>query len=310
MAFPHEDYANNPPRFARRSEKINEIAAALAKAQGNFASAFKNKRNLHLKTNYADLQSIVDATRPALNDQGISVRGDVVNIDGQTYVTTELLHESGQFMISTFPMNVSTQKGLNDMQAGGSALAYGRRYSWQLACGLATEDDDGQSAKRGGDRQRFTAGPQGNNSRNDGPSRRPKPAPSDNRPQQNQRPNPQQQDDDAPPAWANGQTPAQISGACRAYYSLDEGRSVAAAAAHIGIDGGAIEAGEKIATVVGGLLSPGNADHIINKAMIGAVVKAAIGRDDPEGIDTELLIERVRAVDLASTLSAFPNPQG
>ena len=34
----------------------------------------------------------------------------------------------------------------NVNQVYGSALSYARRYSLTLACGLASEDDDGQSA--------------------------------------------------------------------------------------------------------------------------------------------------------------------
>ena len=45
----------------QRSESINEIAAALAKAQAEIVAAEKNAENPHFKSNYADLAAVWNA---------------------------------------------------------------------------------------------------------------------------------------------------------------------------------------------------------------------------------------------------------
>jgi hypothetical protein len=45
----------------RTSEQINEIAAALAKAQGQIEGAVKGSVNPHFRSKYADLGAVWDA---------------------------------------------------------------------------------------------------------------------------------------------------------------------------------------------------------------------------------------------------------
>ena len=54
-------------RYVLRSEKIGELAKALAKAQKVIKNAAKNKTNPHFKATYADLAAIWDACRDPLN---------------------------------------------------------------------------------------------------------------------------------------------------------------------------------------------------------------------------------------------------
>ena len=50
-----------------KSDQINELATALAKAQGELESASKNALNPHFKNKYADLASVWDAARAPLS---------------------------------------------------------------------------------------------------------------------------------------------------------------------------------------------------------------------------------------------------
>ncbi len=126
------------------SEQINEIAAALAKAQNVMKNATLNKVNPHFKSKYADLAGIRDAVIPALTANGIAV---VQTLDaaseGVGYcVLTRLLHTSGQWIESLCPIPAAP-----DMQKMGSAITYARRYSLSAICGIAAdEDDDGNAA--------------------------------------------------------------------------------------------------------------------------------------------------------------------
>ena len=55
------------------------------------------------------------------------------------------VHESGE-MLECGTLHVPASK--QDPQGYGSALTYARRYSLMAACGIAPEDDDGNSASR------------------------------------------------------------------------------------------------------------------------------------------------------------------
>lgn len=127
----------------RTSDEINEIAAALAKAQANIKNAPLNKSNPHFKSKYADLVSIRDATIKPLTDAGLSIVQGTSFQDGQLILTTRLLHTSGQWLESSYPV------ALDKPQAMGSAITYGKRYCWAAMCGIAAEeDDDGNEASQ------------------------------------------------------------------------------------------------------------------------------------------------------------------
>lgn len=128
----------------RRSAEIGKIAAALAKAQGEFGAATKDTSNPYFKSKYADLASIINATRKALSESGVAVLQAVQSDNGQKVViiTTWLGHSSGEWMEAD--LTIPTAKW--DAQTLGSASTYGRRYALQGFLTVAGEDDDGNSA--------------------------------------------------------------------------------------------------------------------------------------------------------------------
>lgn len=126
-----------------QSEQINEIAKALSMAQSEMKSAKKDAKNPFFKSDYATLESVSEACLPALNKQAIAVT-QLTNVsqDGLTQLITLLIHSSGQWISSTYPVHPTK----NDPQALGSALTYARRYSLAAIAGVVTSDDDGESA--------------------------------------------------------------------------------------------------------------------------------------------------------------------
>ena len=127
------------------SESINELAAALAAAQGEMSGAVKSATNPHFRSSYSDLASVVEAIREPLSKHGLSyVQGLGQFADGCLFVTTRLLHSSGQWIESVNMVPVAG-KSIN-AQALGSAATYGRRYGLQAIVGLPSVDDDGNSA--------------------------------------------------------------------------------------------------------------------------------------------------------------------
>ncbi|MEY4719311.1 MAG: Pseudoalteromonas phage Pq0 [Pseudomonadota bacterium] len=125
-----------------KSELINELAAALSKAQGQLAGAVKDSSNPFFKSRYADLSSVVEALRQPFANNGLSYIQTTESHPDEVRVETILMHSSGQW-ISTGTLNVPVTK--SDAQGYGSALTYARRYSLCLL-GVAPIDDDGNAA--------------------------------------------------------------------------------------------------------------------------------------------------------------------
>jgi len=134
----------------RTSPEIDKISEALAIAQGEFKTVAKNKINPHFKNSYADLASIIEATRFPLHQHGIFVTQSSTMVDGRLVVSTRLIHKSGQWIES----DVSLKIVKDDPQGMGSALTYARRYGRSAALDLsADDDDDGEMAQKDGERK-------------------------------------------------------------------------------------------------------------------------------------------------------------
>lgn len=136
------------------SEQINELGAALAKAQAEIKGAKRDADNPHLRNRYADLASVWDAIRDPLTKNGLAVSQLVLpSQPGAVRVTTMLIHASGQYLGSTFAVPYDpSAKGINPAQAQGSALTYARRYGLSALVGVVADDDDAQASgpPRGG----------------------------------------------------------------------------------------------------------------------------------------------------------------
>jgi len=128
-----------------RSSEINELASALAKAQGEMENAEKNKTNPFFKSNYADLASVVAASRPHLTKNGLSVTQQIIHQDdGQMMLITTLWHVSGQWINSK--LRIVPLK--NDVQSLASTVTYQKRMCYNALIGVTVgeNDDDGESA--------------------------------------------------------------------------------------------------------------------------------------------------------------------
>jgi hypothetical protein len=130
--------------------KESDIAAALAKAQGEFEPIKRDKTvTVTMKSggkytfSYAPLESILHAVMPALSANGLSLT-QAIYANGKEYVETTLRHASGQTLSNRIPIFVRD----DGAQAYGSALTYARRYGVTLLlCVSADDDDDGNAAE-------------------------------------------------------------------------------------------------------------------------------------------------------------------
>jgi hypothetical protein len=125
-----------------KSDSITTIAPALHKAQGQIKAALKDSTNPHFRSKYADLSSVIEAVKPALQANGITYLQGVHDAVDGVAVETMLLHTSGEWISSVMRIPAVKQ----DAQGYGSAITYGRRYGLQSMCGVPAEDDDGNAA--------------------------------------------------------------------------------------------------------------------------------------------------------------------
>jgi len=126
-----------------QSESIANLAKALSIVQGKLTYAKKDSANPFFKSKYADLESVWDACRDLLSDNGLAV----VQLPGEYFegtmaLTTIITHSSGEWISQQMSLPVTKP----DAQGAGSALTYMRRYALAAVVGVVQADDDGNAA--------------------------------------------------------------------------------------------------------------------------------------------------------------------
>jgi len=125
-----------------KSDEINELATAMAAAQGELENATKATKNEFFKSKYADLAEVLNTVRPVFAAHGLSIVQMPSFADGVAHVETILMHKSGQWISNV----ASAPVGKQDAQGVGSVITYLRRYSSAAFAGIAQEDDDANAS--------------------------------------------------------------------------------------------------------------------------------------------------------------------
>lgn len=128
-----------------QSKSIANLALALSIVQGKLTYAVKDSANPFFKSKYADLESVWDACRGLLSDNGLAIMqfpGLYTDHDKSMSLTTIISHKSGEYISQE--MSVPVTKA--DAQGAGSALTYMRRYALAAVVGVVQADDDGNAA--------------------------------------------------------------------------------------------------------------------------------------------------------------------
>ena len=136
-----------------QSEAINELAAALATAQGAFTNPPRN-REVTVRTKagdtyrfaYSTLDSVMDVVRKPLADNGLALVHSLGNDEQGPVCETRLIHASGQWLGTWVPVIVA--EGAN-AQGWGGAITYARRYGLCSLLGIAADEDDDANAACG-----------------------------------------------------------------------------------------------------------------------------------------------------------------
>ena len=116
------------------------LYAALAAANATIKNPGKDGRGNY--GTYMTLDALLEAVRGPLAAQGLSVVQDVTDDDERVYVTSWLMHASGE-SIHVGPL--SSPRGQNIQHTGG-AITYLRRFTLAALLGVHGDtDDDGQA---------------------------------------------------------------------------------------------------------------------------------------------------------------------
>lgn len=139
----------------RTSEAINEIATALAAAQGEFKPVPKTRQGkiegeskgtgkaFSFSYAYADIADVLSNVIPVLSKHGLAVIQPTMMDGGVLTIVTRIVHASGQWFESDYP--VCSIQG--DHKKMGGALTYSRRYALCSMIGVAPDEDiDGDGA--------------------------------------------------------------------------------------------------------------------------------------------------------------------
>lgn len=119
------------------SPTINELAAALAKAQAEMEVAKKDSNLSHFKSKYADLNEIVRVSRPCLTKHGLSVVQPLIYKDNVLFLKTILMHASGQYIESEIAI-VPQKAGDQEL---GKSITYLRRYAYASLIGVVCDEE-------------------------------------------------------------------------------------------------------------------------------------------------------------------------
>lgn len=106
----------------------------LWKAKQQIGAVSKNAKNPHFRSNYADINAILDAVEPVLLEFNLLLIQPIEN--GKVFSRIYDV-ESGDFVESYIDL-----PQVNDPQKLGGAVTYFRRYTLQSLLSLSAEDDD------------------------------------------------------------------------------------------------------------------------------------------------------------------------
>lgn len=125
------------------AEKTQEksIYSKLLLVQNEITGIKKGSTNPFFKSQYFDVNALIQALRPVLQSNRLVLVQPLVYREGKQLLSTQLIDvDSGEIIEST--MDLPT---ISDPQKVGSIITYYRRYSIQSLFLLESVDDDGET---------------------------------------------------------------------------------------------------------------------------------------------------------------------
>lgn len=128
----------------KSSPNIANLTKALLQAQKETGAAVKGSKNPFFKSSYADLPTVMEVVKEALNNNGVLILQPPAHRDGKNFIDTILIHaNTGEWMSGETEV---VCKSDNNPQDFGAAQTYARRFGLQAMQFIPAEDDDGNKA--------------------------------------------------------------------------------------------------------------------------------------------------------------------
>ena len=124
----------------KHSESIAAIAKAMAKFQKSPMILGKNAEGYGY--HYVSLDKVVDRLLPELSSHGLSVMQPLDEVNGEPAIITLVMHTSGEWISTSYPLAKAGMKQVNDAQQMGAAIKYACRYGLKAAFCVPDSDDD------------------------------------------------------------------------------------------------------------------------------------------------------------------------
>lgn len=124
--------------------------AAFAEMQLELPTVYRSGRG-HNGVTYAKNDEVQDAIRPVLSKHGFSLSFRTEFPDKLVKITAVLAHRDGHDERTEFVAAADTTGSKNAIQALGSTVSYGKRYTTGALLNITTtdeKDDDGQGSER------------------------------------------------------------------------------------------------------------------------------------------------------------------
>ena len=138
-----------------KSDNIQDLFAALGKAQSEFDPILKDSKNPLYNSKYADLDGVIKATQHILLNNNLVISQPPVSDLGikGVGVSTILVHTlTGQYIGSDLLLPAigygKDKSERYDAQTGTAAVTYARRTAYLGIIGMSAEDNDGNSVSK------------------------------------------------------------------------------------------------------------------------------------------------------------------
>ena len=122
------------------SESIKNIAGAMQEFQSEPMVVGENAQGYGY--DYATLDKCVNRIYPRATAHGLSVMQPLADINGEPAILTIIMHVSGEWIQTAYPLAKAGMKQVNDAQQFGAAVTYARRYGLLSAFGVPVGKDD------------------------------------------------------------------------------------------------------------------------------------------------------------------------
>lgn len=152
--------ASNPALNVETLQALVNMQERMERRQAEiaFTEALASLPAIHVKKNgrvelgagkgsypFAKWEDIARVIDPLLSERGFRLTFDSQPRQGDgggLVVTGTLLHRAGHSRTASMPLSLDTGPGRNNLQAMGSSLAYGKRYTTEMLLNVVREGDD------------------------------------------------------------------------------------------------------------------------------------------------------------------------